>query len=115
MLRPVHIKSLEDHELVTRYKESTNQEYVGMLYKRYLPMIFGVCMKYLKNEAESDDAVMEIYERLVKDLLKHEVSHFKSWLYMVSKNHCLMQLRKKQTDIKRLHDCGRFWLIFGQI
>ena len=54
-------------------------------------------MKYLKNENDSEDAVMDIFEKLLTDLQKHEVSNFKSWLYSVSKNHCLMKLRKDKT------------------
>jgi RNA polymerase sigma-70 factor (ECF subfamily) len=59
--------------------------------------VFGLCFKYFKNEEESKDAVMQIFEKLMTDLHKHEVKNFKSWLYSVSKNHCLMALRKRKT------------------
>lgn len=39
------------------------------------------------------DAVMQIFEELVHKLNKHEVDNFKSWLYTLTKNYCLMQLR----------------------
>src|SRR5690606_2459202 len=39
------------------------------------------------------DAVMDIYGHVAKKLMVHEVSNFKSWLYTLAKNHCLMQLR----------------------
>lgn len=71
-----------------------------MLYDRYLHMVFGLCMKYFKDRDVSKDATMDIYELLVKKLANHEVQHFKSWLYMVSKNHCLMILRKNTPEIK---------------
>lgn len=62
-------------------------------------LVYGLCLKYLKNRDDAQDAVMSIYEQLSQKLLTSEVQHFKSWLYMVSKNHCLMQLRKKNPEI----------------
>lgn len=53
----------------------------------------------MKNREESQDAVMDIYETISQKLLVAEVQHFKSWLYMVSKNHCLMILRKNNPEI----------------
>ena len=47
----------------------------------------------------AQDAVMSIYEIISEKLMTTEVQHFKSWLYMVSKNHCLMELRKKNPEV----------------
>ena len=55
-------------------------------------------MKYLKNEDDSKDAVMQLFEKLLIDLKKHEVQNFKGWLHTVAKNYCLMQLRKKNPE-----------------
>ena len=85
---------LEDSELLKYYHQQHDARCVGELYKRYNHLIFGVCMKYLKNSGDSEDAVMEIFEKLHLDLKKNEVEHFKSWLYTVARNHCLMKLRK---------------------
>ncbi len=63
------------------------------LYQRYMDLLYGVCLKYLKDPETSRDAVMNIFEELVGKLHKHEVENFKSWLYTLAKNHCLMQLR----------------------
>ena len=69
-----------------------------MLYDRYLHLVYGLCLKYLKSRDAAQDAVMDIYETLSKKLPTQEVTYFKSWLYMVSKNHCLMLLRKQQKE-----------------
>jgi len=66
---------------------------LGDLYQRYMELIYGVCLKYLKEPELAQDAVMQIFEELVPKLHKHEVENFKSWLYTLAKNHCLMQLR----------------------
>ncbi len=85
--------SLTDKELVDLYKNSTGLDALGELYKRYMDLVYGVCLKYLKNSDAAKDSVMQIFEELVVKLRKHEVENFKSWLYQVAKNHCLMQLR----------------------
>lgn len=82
-----------DKELVDLYKKSTGLEALGELYKRYMDLLYGVCLKYLKDSESAKDAVMQIFEELVVKLKKHEVENFKSWLYQVAKNYCLMQLR----------------------
>ncbi|HSZ26267.1 MAG TPA: sigma-70 family RNA polymerase sigma factor [Cytophagaceae bacterium] len=99
--RKQHIKAnFSDEELIDRYKNSGDTYYAGELFQRYSHLVLGVCMKYLKNEEESRDAVMNIFEKLLSDLKKHKISNFKSWLHTVSRNHCLMYLRaNKKMDI----------------
>ena len=92
-----NIKSFSDTELLIAYKKSNDTNNIGELFERYTHLIFGVCMKYLKNEEDSKDAVMQIFENLIEDLKVQEISNFKSWIYSVSKNHCLMILRKGKT------------------
>jgi len=88
---------LPDGKLIEKFLKTNDRHYFGILFQRYTHLVFGACMKYLKNENDSEDAVMDIFEKLLTDLQKHEVSNFKSWLYSVSKNHCLMKLRKDKT------------------
>lgn len=85
--------TLTDQELLLMYKRGNNLEVLGVLYGRYAAMVFGVCLKYIKDREESKDAVMQIFEKLVGQLHQHDVTHFKSWLYVTSRNHCLMHLR----------------------
>jgi RNA polymerase sigma-70 factor (ECF subfamily) len=82
-----------DLELIASYRQSGDNVFVGELYKRYSHLVFGVCMKYLKDEDDSKDAVMLIFEKLLEDLKKYQVDNFKSWLHTTAKNHCLMKLR----------------------
>ncbi len=72
---------------------------MGILYKRYAHLVLGLSIKYLKDKDEAKDAVMHIFEKLMSDLLKHDVQYFKSWLYTFSKNHCLMIIRTKQARL----------------
>jgi RNA polymerase sigma-70 factor (ECF subfamily) len=82
-----------DQELIAAYRQSSDLKVLAELYLRYLDLLFGVCLKYLGEREAAKDAVMEIFELLSQKLLKHEVTHFKGWLYTLARNHCLMQLR----------------------
>jgi RNA polymerase sigma factor (sigma-70 family) len=94
-----HIRSiaaLTDEELLNAFAKNADQEMLAQLYVRYTDLVYGVCMKYLKDAEAAKDAVMNIYQELLTKLLINEVGNFKSWLYVVTKNHCLMQLRKEK-------------------
>ena len=93
--------SLSDSELIARYCEEGNSVFLGIIFKRYGHLVLGLCIKYLKNEDEAQDVVMNIFEKLSYDLKKHKIEFFKSWLYTYSKNMCLMELRKKQSQLKK--------------
>ena len=97
-------KQISDSELIILYKDNLDKEIIGELFKRYTQFVFLVSLKYLKNEDEAHDAVMQIFEKLFDDLLNHDVANLKSWLYMVTRNQCLMNLRKQQSDLKRNQD-----------
>lgn len=56
-------------------------------------MLLGVCMKYLKNEEDAKDCVQQVFLKVISELPKYKVEYFKSWIYMIAKNHCLMKLR----------------------
>ncbi|WP_421764145.1 RNA polymerase sigma factor [Ekhidna sp.] len=88
-----------DEEILSRYRKTGDQELIGSLFNSYMLLVYGLCLKYLKNRADSQDATMAIYEHISDKLLGTEVNHFKSWLFMVSKNHCLMELRKKNPEV----------------
>ncbi len=92
-----------DAELLDAYRLNHDKGIVGELFNRYTHLVYGVCLKYLKNDHEAREAVMEIFEKLLSDLQEHDVSHFKSWLYTVSRNHCLMALRKSKSQ-KQKHE-----------
>jgi len=89
---------LAEGELIKKYKESHDIEIPGILFQEYTHIVFGICMKYLSDEDQSKDAVMHIYESVVKDLKIYEVDNFKNWLYKVSKNHCLKIIRRDKQD-----------------
>lgn len=93
--RKTNIKDTSDEQLITLYKDTEDTLYIGELFDRYTQLSFLVCMKYLKDEEESKDAVMQVFERLINDVKKYEIKQFRFWLHTVVKNHCLALLEKK--------------------
>ncbi len=91
---PTLLTTFSDSELIANYRTTGNAACIGELFRRYRHLALGVCVKYLKNLSDSEDAVMEIFEKLHLDLRRVEVEQFKAWLHTVARNHCLMRLRK---------------------
>lgn len=89
-----------DAELLTLFKKTTQNQYLGELLERYSLLVFGVCIKYLKDQTSAQDATQQVFEKVIKEVVKYEIPYFKSWLYSVAKNQCLMQLRNSSTKIQ---------------
>ncbi|MGH2622544.1 MAG: RNA polymerase sigma factor, partial [Sphingobacterium sp.] len=85
---------MDEKELLQYYKNKGDLSALGNLYAPYMSLLYGVCYKYLQDPDQSQDAVMDIFDELIEKLRVHEVSNFKSWLYVYARNYCLMQLRK---------------------
>lgn len=95
-LKNISASQLSDSELVLSYKQSGDIKVLGDLFQRYMDLVYGVCLKYLKVPENAQDSVISIFEELVVKLQKHEVDNFKAWLYTLAKNHCLMRLRSEK-------------------
>ena len=87
-----------DQELVQLYKAGGNMNTLGELYNRYMELVYGVCLKYMKEPEDAKDCVINIFEEIVIKLKKYDVENFKGWLYQLSKNHCLMKLRSDKKN-----------------
>ncbi len=89
------LEHITDAELLERYYQKKDNEFLGILLERYTLLLFGTCLKYLKNETEARDAVQQVFLKSLTEIPKYKITYFKSWIYMVAKNHCLMLLRNK--------------------
>ena len=91
--------------MIARYQQTGDLELLGVLYNRYMHLVYGVCLNYFKDEEQSKDAVMQIFEELVLKVKQHQIQNFKSWLHVLTRNHCLMALRKSsKQDIVPLEE-----------
>lgn len=94
---PQHIT---DKELLNLYYTNHENKWIGILLQRYTLLLLGICMKYLKNEEAAKDAVQQIFLKAITEIKKYEIAYFKSWIYVLAKNYCLMQLRNKNIIIE---------------
>ena len=97
-------KHISDTELLSQFYADHNNEWLGILLERYTMLLLGVSMKYLKNEEEAKDAVQQVFLKAINELHKYKVEYFKSWIYMIAKNHCLMKLRDKGRFSAEIND-----------
>jgi len=89
-------KNLTDNQLLQQYLTEDDLSYLGQLYQRYSEMVYYVCLRYLKNTEDSKDAVMQIFEDLIIKTKRQTIQDFPKWLYVVSKNYCLMVIRSRK-------------------
>ncbi len=99
MVNAERYQQLTDQQLLEHFYADHNNEWLGILLQRYTLLLLGLCMKYLKNEEQAKDSVQQIFLKVITELQKYKVEYFKSWVYMVAKNHCLMLLRDRQGKI----------------
>ncbi|MFM8912420.1 MAG: RNA polymerase sigma factor [Flammeovirgaceae bacterium] len=90
-------QSATDADLLARYQQTGDLRHWSELFQRYTSLLYGVCLKYLKDRDDAKDAVMQLFEKLAGTLQDHQVENFKSWLYVTARNHCLMHLRSKKS------------------
>jgi RNA polymerase sigma factor (sigma-70 family) len=88
-----------ESDLLLEYRQTGDLAILGKLYEPHMEMIFAIAMKYFKDEEEAKDTVMALFEELIPKLRQHEVENFKPWLGMVTRNYCLMELRKKTVEV----------------
>lgn len=91
--------SRTDEELARKYSTSGDLVYLVEVYKRYMPLVYGVALKYLKRPEDAQDVVMQLFEELTKKVKETKIESFKAWLYTCVRNYCLMELRKRSRNL----------------
>ncbi len=94
------MSGLTDEQILEIYRSQNKPELIGELFNRYTHLVYGNCLNILEDTEQARDAVMQIFEKLLTTLAESEIRHFSSWLYQVSRNHCLMELRRQKTHRK---------------
>lgn len=92
--------SREDSELLSRFIETGDAVWFGELYARYMPLVYGLCLKYLGRAEDAEDAVMQIFEELTPKLENYRIKNFRTWLWSVARNHCLQILRRDKKRVR---------------
>lgn len=98
-----NITQLSDLELLEMVK-SGNRRAEGEVFIRYSPLLLGISLKYLKNKSDAEDLMMVLFSKLPEKVKNSEIHNFKSWLFSVARNECLMELRKKKMDFSDIEN-----------
>ncbi|MBK7713243.1 MAG: sigma-70 family RNA polymerase sigma factor [Bacteroidales bacterium] len=101
-----------DEELIAEFNSTGDLDLLGKLYTTYMPLVYGVCLKYLKDRDESKDAVMQIFEKIITEIPKQSIGNFRGWLYVVTKNFCLMHLRSMKSQNEKLTEWAADPVVF---
>lgn len=96
------IRQLSDEELVDKFTQTKQQAYFEELYRRYIHLAYGVCMKMMKNEDDSRDVVSDVFKILYLKLPTANLRSFKAYLYAVSRNECIGKLRQRKSESMKL-------------
>lgn len=88
-----HHQKYNDDYLLSKYMQSQDNYWLGILLQRYTVLVLGVTMKYLGDPEQAKDATQQIFFHVLQTVSRHKITNFKNWLYTVAKNHCLMHLR----------------------
>ncbi len=83
-----------DAELIGRYRQHGDWQALTQLFIRYQSHIREWCVGFLNTDHGSQDAVMDIFLIIQRDLQTVEVVAWKEWLYVVCRNHCYQQLER---------------------
>jgi len=94
-------KNLSDLDLINRYQKDSDIGVIGELFNRHKHIVMGIGIKYLKDKAAAEDAMMNIFEEMIKVLQKSEIKNFKPWLSTVTRNylHKLYRTESKQNVV----------------
>ena len=62
---------------------------ITRIYEKYINTVYKVCFMFLKNETETEDAVQNVFIKLMNQTKKFESDeHIKAWLIVTAKNEC---------------------------
>mgnify|MGYP000282243201 CR=1 FL=1 len=99
----------DDEELVRAYQETQEQAAFAALSSRYLYKSYLVCLSYMKNEQDAEDAALDVWNSLPAKIKAHSIQQFKPWLYTVLRNHCfhLLKLAKRYQFVELTEKSGQ--------
>ncbi len=93
-----------DETLFNMFQQTRDRNMIGELFKRYLHLVLGVGLKYLKDEDQARDVVMQVFEQLLTKPVEKEIRSFKDWLFIMTRNQCLMVLRHQESGRRMMEE-----------
>lgn len=91
-----------DEELVKLFVDTQQNKFFEKLYERYADKVYHKCISFVKDGAKAEDLTHDIFLKLIFKLgTFKEDAKFSTWLYSITYNHCMDQLRtnKKRGEV----------------
>nr|WP_255709963.1 sigma-70 family RNA polymerase sigma factor [Pontibacter harenae] len=67
------------------------------MYERYASQMFGVCLRYLKNQMDAEEALLNGFMKVYQHIGRFEAKgSFEGWVRRIMVNEALSFLRKKE-------------------
>ncbi|MFN8430400.1 MAG: RNA polymerase sigma factor [Spirosomataceae bacterium] len=91
------LKHLKDEELVALYVDTQRNIYFEELYDRYANKVYRKCYSFVYNQEKAQDFTHDIFLKLIVKIgTFKETSKFSTWLYSITYNYCMDQIRVKK-------------------
>lgn len=90
-----------DRELLDKFSNTGDMEYLAELFSRYAHLIFAVSLKYLKSKEDAEDMSIRLFEVLSVKIPNQDIINIGGWIHTVTRNECLMQIRSKSREKQR--------------
>lgn len=86
--------NLNDEELIKQYLTTSPNDCFETLYNRYVGKVYNRCYSLTKDSEKAQDFTHDIFIRMFSRLDRFQGrSTFSTWLYSISYNYCMDQLR----------------------
>lgn len=96
------LKHLKDEELVALYVDTQRNMYFEEVYERYSNKVYRKCYSFVYDQAKAEDFTHDIFLKLIVKIgTFKESSKFSTWLYSITYNYCMDQIRvtKKNQEV----------------
>jgi RNA polymerase sigma-70 factor (ECF subfamily) len=93
-----NLAKLSDEDILQKYQVSFEAEYIGELFRRYVPLLYGIGLKYLQSADKAQDAVMQLFETITTQTPLNEIKEFKTGICTLMKNRCLQTLHENHQE-----------------
>jgi len=96
------LNAISDEDLVSRIAGRPSEEACSELFRRYNHRIYLWCYNYTHETEEAVDLAQDIFIKVFKNIDRFAgLSKFSTWVYQITRNHCLGELSKKRSQWRK--------------
>lgn len=90
------IDKISDEELIQKITKTNDTHLFGLLYDRYVSIVYNKCLSFISSKEEAQDLTHDIFVKLFVKLKTFKGdSKFSTWIYAFTYNHCVNYLQRE--------------------